>query len=30
MKKFALHLLQAWSEARVAYSNRFARHQLGS
>jgi hypothetical protein len=31
MKKFALNLLQAWNEARLAYTNRFTtRHQLGS
>jgi len=30
MKKFILHLWQAWNEARLAYANRFARHRLGS
>lgn len=30
MKKFTWHLLQAWSEARAAYSNRFAKYRLGS
>ena len=30
MKKFAIQLLQAWNEARLAYSKRFSRYQLGS
>ncbi len=30
MKKFAIQLLQAWNEARLAYSNRFSKYKLGS
>jgi hypothetical protein len=30
MKKFILHILQAWNEARRGYVNRYARHRLGS
>jgi len=30
MKKFILHLWQAWYEAWLAYANRFTRHRLGS
>jgi len=30
MKKFALNLLQAWNEARLAYAKRLTRYQLGS
>jgi hypothetical protein len=30
MKKFALHILQAWNEARKGYINRYTRHRLGS
>ncbi len=30
MKKFALHLLQAWNEARKGYVNRYSHHRLGS
>ena len=30
MKKLILRLWQAWSEARVAYANRYMSHRLGS
>ena len=30
MKKIILMIWQAWNEARLAYTKRYARHQLGS
>lgn len=30
IKKLTLSILQAWNEARLAYSKRYAKHLLGS
>jgi len=30
MKKIILAMWQSWNEARLAYSKRYAQHQLGS